>query len=274
MRFRPCNLLQVLDSDKLDVSPATATATYDTFQRSWLSSYYTARHSHLNTSQDTGVTGLPYRMASHPDAIEMVPVSAPQPEPFYIDPREIERMLEVLRARAGIYKARPVHARKSPDDKNEFSRRELCDLVKADYAAAAPERDYLWQLLTQHYDMNQHPEKTDLRRILKDIMGAFDASFFFGLLRGSTKTDKHLVYFDVIKDLTTTSHGHYSPGYNIIKIYYRESWCLGDYVGTLAHEMAHAYLFIFATNYVRHQEESHVREWYSIFRFIMNILRG
>lgn len=200
------------------------------------------------------------------------------------DPRE-ERKHMVKQLKSAARKYAPVHPTfRRPSTK--YTKRELRYLVEhGSLASAAPDHELVQQLIASIRNITGY---TLSRRAMEDelvtLCDKIDECFFFGLLRGRLwpeNQEKKLIRLSVQNQQHEGQRrGAYSPQDDIIRIYVDAEGHLGKYTATLAHEMVHAYLYIFPEDYSisnapTHSDASpHGRDWAALTVFIQSTLAG
>ncbi|KAK6063273.1 hypothetical protein SCUP515_12559 [Seiridium cupressi] len=170
-------------------------------------------------------------------------------------------------------------------DKAPYSKRQLRKLVKEQsLAATKPDDDRLSGLRTALSGMGDHDESFDqVKAQVEFIIEELDEAFFFGVMRGKVgrSNDEQLLKLSIEKTPSSSDRrGAYRQEDNCLRIFIAENEKprAGKYVGTLAHEMAHAYLFIFAHDFSRPNAPdmsdlgAHSLDWCKLYLFILDTL--
>ncbi|KAH9904514.1 hypothetical protein F4778DRAFT_790059 [Xylariomycetidae sp. FL2044] len=172
--------------------------------------------------------------------------------------------------------------------KHPCSKRELRQLVEQ-YSPGASDGFYTMGQGLIYGQSRTVDQKTALESIIKEFTKDLDDLFFFGLLRSKkTRDKKRLVKLEVEEasekknkkkeEKGRKKHGSFKQDNCSITIYEHPGKELGDYIGTLAHEMVHAYLYMFAqdrsdTNQPDASDMgNHNIEWCRLFTFIIRRL--
>ncbi|CAJ2507143.1 Uu.00g083290.m01.CDS01 [Anthostomella pinea] len=170
-------------------------------------------------------------------------------------PSEPDKMVRALKRRAEAYK--PLSEMQHGFNKEQYSKRELRQLVEEHFPEATdPDSGPVLDLRDTLRGIEEEVRgiKT-MEEQLKIVCNQLDDVFFFGLTRVYTraKPDQEPLRLVRLKVMKKPASGRLRGGFrhedNFIRIYVDEELSVGKYIGTLAHEMAHAYLFMFAEDY-------------------------
>ncbi|KAK9785079.1 hypothetical protein AB5N19_09982 [Seiridium cardinale] len=189
-----------------------------------------------------------------------------------------------LRERARKYRPISTDFRRIRDSA-PYSKRQLRKLVmEHSLAATKPNDDQLSGLRAALSGMGDHDESFDqVKAQLKFIIKELDEAFFFGVMRGKVgrSNDERLLKLSIEKTPSSSDRrGAYRQEDNCLRVFIaqNEKPRVGKYIGTLAHEMAHAYLFIFANDFSRPNAPdmsdlgAHSLDWCKLYLFILDTL--
>ncbi|KAI0019425.1 hypothetical protein F4780DRAFT_746792 [Xylariomycetidae sp. FL0641] len=191
-----------------------------------------------------------------------------------------------LKNRANAYVPRSPTLRRILPQKLEHGTRTLRHLVERSSAATLrPDGHRVSGFQGYVQKLNEAAALDDeaILKMLKVYKTRLDEVFFFGLLNTETEWKagpRPLVKVRVREGSSSTKHAKYDETESAITIYTRSEWTVSDYVGTLAHEMCHAYIYIFAKNFpdTNNPDASpqgyHSLDWCKLFTFVIGKLIG
>lgn len=167
---------------------------------------------------------------------------------------------------------------------NPFTKKEINELIFGHCAAVFPS-DYEWDVQTFRQRLGSIPSTAQsfeaIEGQLEYVFTQLDQTFFFGLLQGDhVRSDGRRLLHLRVQRKQDSDHrrGAFIPQQMCIRIYVASDRQLGKYIATLAHEIAHAFLFIFPRDFTlsnmpdEHPRGEHSPEWCRLTLFILHTL--
>ncbi|KAI1338762.1 hypothetical protein F5Y15DRAFT_97402 [Xylariaceae sp. FL0016] len=110
---------------------------------------------------------------------------------------------------------------------------------------------------------------------LKQYIALLDNAFFFGILRERNKDNKHAVKLIVHQQAKGDPRAAFDPRTGTINMYIpNKTSHLGTWIGSLAHELVHAWLSVLPQDFTAPYKDEHTLMWYSLFSWVIEKLIG